>query len=338
MKQSFWRRTIGAVKQIPFISSSATCIEPTDEKSAPAMGAVQCLRKPREQQAFLDIIAQRKTGQPFPPRKPALEETVHLKEYNEALIQTVEDKFAELESARVSLDCGAAGRKRMAADLCRSNRMLVMINACNHALVHSTDEMQLLREFCRLIIKFGGHRLVWAGYAEDDEKKTVRPVVWTGDDEYIARLNITWADVELGRGPVGRAIREQRPAFVQNIETDPSFAPWRAAALERGYRSVISLPLLWDGRAFGVLSIYAPIVDAFNAEEIRLLVKLADDMAYGITTLRSRAEHAQDVCEIEALAKFPSENPNMVMRVTPGGVLLYANLSSAPVLAWPVLH
>lgn len=91
MKQSFWLRTIGAVKKIPFISSSATCIEPTDETSAPAMGAVQCLRKPREQQAFLDIIAQHKAGQALPPRKPALEEMV-LKEYNEAL-KTSEERF-----------------------------------------------------------------------------------------------------------------------------------------------------------------------------------------------------------------------------------------------------
>jgi PAS domain S-box-containing protein len=39
--------------------------------------------------------------------------------------------------------------------------------------------------------------------------------------------------------------------------------------------------------------------------------------------------------KVEILSRFPDENPNPVMRVTPGGVILYANRSAAPVLeAW----
>ena len=40
---------------------------------------------------------------------------------------------------------------------------------------------------------------------------------------------------------------------------------------------------------------------------------------------------------LESLARFPEENPNPIMRISPGGVLLYANSASKPVLgAWGV--
>ncbi len=227
----------------------------------------------------------------------------------------------------------ALARQRMETDLKRTNRSLVMISECNQALVHATNETDLLNEICRLIVQLGGFRLAWVGYAQEDEKKTVRPVAWTGGDEYVTGLDITWADVERGRGPVGTSIREKRIVFVENVETDGSFTPWRDAAMKYGLRSVISFPLISDGRALGALSIDAPFVDAFTADEIRLLSELAGDMAYGIATLRTRAEHEQARREIEGLARFPGENPSPVLRIAPDGTLLSANRASAQVLA-----
>ncbi len=57
--------------------------------------------------------------------------------------------------------------------------------------------------------------------------------------------------------------------------------------------SNIAIPLFGGGRTFGGLSIYSSEADAFDEEEVRLLEELANDLAYGIVTLRARTEQEQ---------------------------------------------
>jgi GAF domain-containing protein len=111
------------------------------------------------------------------------------------------------------------------------------------------------------------------------------------ENGYLETLNITWAETERGRGPTGTAVRTGKPAVCRNIQTDPKFIPWREEASKRGYSSSIALPLLYRGRTFGALNIYADEPDAFDPEEIELLLDLSEDLAYGISALRTNAEH-----------------------------------------------
>jgi signal transduction histidine kinase len=106
---------------------------------------------------------------------------------------------------------------------------------------------------------------------------------------YVERLRLTWDDKKQGRGPTGKAIREGTPAICHDTQIDPNFAPWREEARRRGYASVLGLPLK-DAETFGALTIYAREANAFNEEEITLLLGLANDLAYGVTALRARAE------------------------------------------------
>ena len=185
-------------------------------------------------------------------------------------------------------------RKRTEAQLRRANRAHCAISSCNQAVVRATDESALLREVCRIIVAVAGYRLCWVGYAEQDEAKTVRPVAQVGYEEgYLKNVNVTWADTEWGRGPGGTAIRTGQPAVFQDVAVDPRFAPWRDEALKRGYASAIGLPLPGERSVLGVLLIYASEADAFDEQEVMLLAALANDLAYGIMALRTRAERAR---------------------------------------------
>ena len=133
--------------------------------------------------------------------------------------------------------------RRMAETLRQTSRALKAITECHQALIRATDEMELLTEVCRIIVEVGGYRMAWVGYAEDDAHKSVRPVAQTGFDEgYVEKLNLTWADKERGRGPVGAAIRSGEPVVVRETLTDPNFDPWREEARKRNFRSVLGLP------------------------------------------------------------------------------------------------
>lgn len=174
----------------------------------------------------------------------------------------------------------------------RLNRALKLLSACNVALVRAEDEHRLLAEICQLIVARGGYLMAWVGYAEQDAAHTVRPVAEAGVEEgYLDSVNISWADDERGLGPTGTAIRTGLPDVNQNYLGEPRMAPWREAALKRGYQSSIALPLHGSERVLGALCIYAAEPMAFSADEVELLEELAGDLSYGIETLRTRAEH-----------------------------------------------
>ncbi|MCX5890141.1 MAG: PAS domain S-box protein [Deltaproteobacteria bacterium] len=181
-------------------------------------------------------------------------------------------------------------RRRMEEALRKVSRALKAVTECHQAMLRATNEAELLSEICRIIVEVGGYRMAWVGFARPDEEKSVQPMAQQGfEDGYVQTLRVSWADTEWGRGPVGTAIRTGKPAISRDTQTDPQFAPWREEACKRGYASVLGLPLA-DYQTFGTLAIYATEVNAFDDEEINLLIGLANDLAYGIKALRAGAE------------------------------------------------
>jgi len=183
-------------------------------------------------------------------------------------------------------------RKRAENVQRRLNRELRAISNCNQVLMRAVDEQSLLNDVCRIVCDEAGYRMAWVGYAENDEAKTVRPVAWAGvEDGYLIKADITWADTEHGHGPTGTAIRSEASACIQDFTADLKAVPWREKALQRGYRSSIALPLKDENaNTFGAFTIYSTEPNAFSPDEIRLLEELAGDLAFGIVTLRTRAE------------------------------------------------
>jgi PAS domain S-box-containing protein len=203
------------------------------------------------------------------------------------------------------------------------NRKLRAISNCSQTLLRAIDEQALLNEICRIICDEAGYLMVWVGYAEHDEAKTVRPVAWDGSDSggYVANAKLTWADdTERGQGPAGKTIRSGEINYVQDFITDPQMVSWRESALQCGYRSIITLPLKDENlKVFGVLLIYSSEPNAITPDEIRLLDELASDLAFGITGLRNRDERKR----MEAGARESQERFQMVFENVFDGISIY---------------
>ena len=113
-------------------------------------------------------------------------------------------------------------RKQKEEELHRLNRTLKALGKSSKAMMRARSESEYLNDVCRIVVEDCGHAMVWIGFAEDDDAKTVRPVASAGFEEgYIETLNITWADTERGRGPTGMAIRTSRRSICRNMLTDP---------------------------------------------------------------------------------------------------------------------
>ena len=135
----------------------------------------------------------------------------------------------------------------------------------------------------------GGYILAWVGMVELDEEKTIKPIAIAGSDAgYLEALQTTWADTRFGLGPIGSAIRSGNPAIIQDLNTEFFFEAWREEAVQRGYASLIALPLINNSNTFGTLNIYSPEPNVFGSEETKLLTKLANQLSFGIVSLRAR--------------------------------------------------
>lgn len=188
------------------------------------------------------------------------------------------------------VDRDITGRKRSEQSLMKLNRTLQTLTHCNQALIHATDEEQLLGDMCRVIVETGRYHAAWVGYAEHDAEKSIRLMAQCGFAEgYLESLQFSWRDDERGLMPTARAIRSGEAQISHRVGRDPNFAAWREQARQAGIASCMALPLKNEaGAVFGNLSIYADQEESFDQAEMELLQEMSEDLAFGIQTLRVR--------------------------------------------------
>ncbi|MCC5857933.1 MAG: EAL domain-containing protein [Ectothiorhodospiraceae bacterium] len=221
------------------------------------------------------------------------------------------DKDQALLHRAAHLVAVAVEHHRARTGLEQTNRALRMLSRCNEALIRAVDESELLQAVCDIAVDIGGYRMAWAGYAEQDDFRTLRPVAVAGNDRGYAFGNrYSWSgQSEFGRGPAGVAVRERRSVFVADILEEPGFQPWLERAREQGYRGCVCIPLLNQGDSIGVVVFFTGDVLELPAAERKLLQDLADDLAFGIGTLRSRRRQERLEQAVAGVAAALSARP-----------------------------
>ncbi|WP_157202855.1 EAL domain-containing protein [Calidithermus chliarophilus] len=182
-------------------------------------------------------------------------------------------------------------------------------------LIRAGEETPFLAGVCHLLVE-AGYGLAWAGWARPGF--AVEQVAAAGATAYLEGLEVTWDEGPTGQGPSGQALRTGRPALMRFIRDDPAYAPWRERALAHGFESSLGLPVEVGGRALGVLSLYAPEPDAFSAEELGLLERLAALVGRRVEFLRQRAE-------THKLSQVVEQEPEPVLITDLQGRIVYAN-------------
>jgi signal transduction histidine kinase len=205
-----------------------------------------------------------------------------------------------------------AERMRVEERLRAANRTLRTINRCNEALVRATEEIELVQAICRILVEDGGMRMAWVGYREENAARRIRRIAHAGfDDGYLDGIDIGWADAPTGRGPTGVAIRTSELCWTDDIATDPHFEHWRDEALRRGFGSSLALPLKSDGMAFGALTLYADRPHAFDQQTRSHFTELANDLAYGVAAIRTRADRARVEAELRRIEAYLEEGQRL---------------------------
>lgn len=176
----------------------------------------------------------------------------------------------------------------------RLERLYAVLSQVNEAIVRATDETALLRDVCRIVVEQGGFPLAWIGLVDGH---AVVPRAWSGPQaDYLRRIKVE-VEGDLGNGPTGTCIRENRSVVNDDFATNVSALPWREPALDHGFRASAAFPLCRSGQAIGALTLYAARPGAFDAAQIGLLEALSADVSYALAAIeqdrrRTAAEEA----------------------------------------------
>ena len=167
----------------------------------------------------------------------------------------------------------------------RFTRIYATLSRADEAIVRIGQRPALFERVCRVLVEEGRLRMAWVG--EIDPGGWIVPVAHAGAVQgYLESIRISVLEVPEGRGPTGIAARERHHVFTTDIATDERMAPWRDAALARGFRSSAGFPLVVEDRCVAVLTAYASEPGFFDEEEVELFDGLAADLSFALEAMR----------------------------------------------------
>ena len=181
-------------------------------------------------------------------------------------------------------------RKRREEKILKLTRLYAVLSRASEAIVRIGDANSLCSEICRIVAEEGGFPLVWIGQVEEQH---VVPSAWSGPAVgYLKELKVE-VQGELGRGPTGTCIRENRAVVNNDFATNTTVSPWREVALSYSFRASAAFPLRREGKAIGALSLYSFEANAFDADQVRLLESLGSDVSYALDSIGQEKRRIQ---------------------------------------------
>src|SRR5690606_28032942 len=184
----------------------------------------------------------------------------------------------------------------------RMSRMYAALSATNEAIVHAEAPQRLFEEICAAAVDGGG--FLGAGIMLPEPDGGARCVAAAGmDAERLrdSRISID-AHTPQGRGLVGIAFRTLAPCLSHDFMADERTRPWHGIAGPAGVASAGAIPLLREGRALGVLILYSRDKRGFDDEVLKLLQRMAQNVAFALENIARDEERRAGQERISYLA------------------------------------
>jgi PAS domain S-box-containing protein len=218
-------------------------------------------------------------------------------------------------------------KHRAEEEILRLNRLYAVLSQVNQAIMRARSRAEIFDQVCRIVVEQGGFKMAWVGWL-DPATARVKPVAQFGDEQdYLSRLTVYADDRGEGRGLTGTALREGKPAFVNDFQHDERMTPWHEAGAASGFGASAAFPFRLQGEVCGALTLYAAEEGLFHERQIRLLEEVALDVSFGLDKLeeeeqRKRAEEAFQKSERFVLSTIDSLAAHICVLDEAGTILL----------------
>jgi diguanylate cyclase (GGDEF)-like protein/PAS domain S-box-containing protein len=197
-------------------------------------------------------------------------------------------------------------QKEQQRRIAKLNRIYAVLSGINSAIVRIHNRKDLLQEACRVAVDLGTFSMAWAGLIEPGALDGEVVARMGGQKEYLEGIHLTIrSDSPDSLRPGCTALREKRAVICNDVSLEPTLDRFRDELLAYGHRSVASLPLILDGVAVGVISLFAGETGFFDDEEIRLLSELAGDLSFGLQFIQ-KEERLNYLAYYDGLTGLPN--------------------------------
>lgn len=196
--------------------------------------------------------------------------------------------YSEIQKQHAQLKLEVNDRKEAQEALRKTLRARTVMAECNHVMIHASDEIGLLSDMCKTVVDAGGYRMAFIDYIKPDG--SIKQVAEAGVDR-AARIPVprrlfgTYWNAQ----PIVSMIDNSSGARRSTLEDFDSRLLDRHDARD----VAITLPLRDRGRVFGAFTICEDGPNSFDNEQIAMLEELADDISYGVISLRTKAARQQ---------------------------------------------
>ena len=232
--------------------------------------------------------------------------SVRVGAFDEQRVDLVETVTATVETAWDRAD-GEAELERQNAELVRLDRINTLIREIDQALVQVETVDTIYEAVCDRLTESPTFEFAWIGEFEADEPG-ISPQGWAGIDATALESLTPGAESVPDESPFVTAVRTGEIQVVTDVATDPRAAPWREAALERGGRSCLCIPLTYDESVYGVLAVYGGTPRP-DERDVDVLSELGQTIAYAIHAVETRATRRTDSVTELTLRTAMAETP-----------------------------
>ena len=192
--------------------------------------------------------------------------------------------------------------ERQNNELERLTAIQSLVHESVRALTDASTRAEIGETVCDRLAESAFYEAAWVGSHDHSIGEVTPDYVAGGEDirEYLSEVTITVDTSESGQGPGGTAYRSGEVQVIEDVRTDPAFAPFREAALEHGFESVAVVPLTHGSTTHGILALYTGRTGAFGEREIAGFETLGEAVGFALSaTQHRRLLEADSVLELE---------------------------------------
>jgi signal transduction histidine kinase len=127
---------------------------------------------------------------------------------------------------------------------------------------------------------------------------------WNLREEYLRSIEA--AQVTLGKGAAGRSAITGQPVQIPDILAEAGY-PFRDIVAREGYRAVLSIPMLREGRILGTVVVSRKMPGAFSDRHVSLLTTFANQTTIAIENARLFQEIQDKSHQLQIASHHKSE-------------------------------
>lgn len=230
-------------------------------------------------------------------------------------------------------------------DLETSTVALKVITEANRLLPDVEEETKYLQSIAEIITGIGGFpraALILAEECEEENDTHLHMAAYSGYKTPVTGKALSFNLSSISSGsPTVTAIKEKKTDVCEDVIGRGLWKYWEDSPEKMEFESTISIPLIIQDKAKGILRVFSTNPFYFDESKVNLLEELAKDISHGLNFIRTKLTHTQALKDLEESENkyrvlFQSSNDAIFIADAETGIIFDANNRAEDMVGLPL--